>query len=312
MSPTDMKEPLVTVGLPVYNAKPFLSQAIESILGQTFGDFRLVISDNASTDGTEEICRSFARQDARIQYHRNATNIGLPGNFNLVFGLCRSKYFRWATSDDYTSADMLARAVEVLESDPTLALCYPRGFMVDADGQELSRWKDDLHVLGEDPVERFKIVVQRIGRVHHHLGLMRASIVRKTGLLGKHVGSDIAFVAEMSLHGKFFQVPEHQFFRRMHYDSSSWATTDEAHQARRYHGSGVERVPFKQLRMQLGLVRAVRRSPLSTRDRMRAYRLIGRWARWNREKLIKEVFHETRSAAGALFRKADPSQVKAR
>ena len=66
----------VSIGLPVYNGEAFLTESIESLLAQTFDDFELIISDNASTDGTEEICRSFAAADARIQYHREPTNQG--------------------------------------------------------------------------------------------------------------------------------------------------------------------------------------------------------------------------------------------
>lgn len=310
MSPTASREPLVTIGLAVYNGERFIAQAIESVLGQTFDDFRLIISDNASTDGTADICRRFVRQDARVDYHRNDTNIGMPGNYNLVFGMSRSKYFRWATADDYTSADMLAHAVEVMDSDPSLALCYPRAYFVDVDGRELGRWEGDLHLLQDDPVERFEMAVQGITRVHHHLGLMRSSMMRRTGLLGKHVSSDVGFVAEMSLYGKFFQIPEYQFYRRMHEHSSSWATTDERHQARRYHASDVNRVPFKQFRMHWSLIQSVRRSPLGFRDRARAYRLIGRWARWNRGKLARDLVWEARVLMDRLAPGKDNSPVR--
>jgi glycosyltransferase involved in cell wall biosynthesis len=104
--------PKLTVGLPVYNGERHLQDAIESILAQTFGDFRLVVADNASTDATGEIARSLAARDARVHYHRNESNIGLAANFNLVFRMSDSPYFRWATSDDVTLPDFLRRCVE--------------------------------------------------------------------------------------------------------------------------------------------------------------------------------------------------------
>ena len=81
---TSVPEALVAVGLPIYNNARHVAQSIEAILGQTFGDFVLIISDNASTDGTADICTEFARQDARVHYHRNPVNIGLYANFSTA------------------------------------------------------------------------------------------------------------------------------------------------------------------------------------------------------------------------------------
>src|SRR3954470_9957348 len=80
-------EPLITIGLPCYNSEKYLVQSIESLLSQTYGNFVLIISDNASTDRTEEICRRYAAADARVRYVRNPVNIGMSGNFNRVFAL---------------------------------------------------------------------------------------------------------------------------------------------------------------------------------------------------------------------------------
>ena len=82
--------PRVSIGLPVYNGDNFVGQAIESLLAQTYEDIELIVSDNASTDGTEDICRTFAAQDERVRYFRNAENIGLVRNYNQTFTLsCR-------------------------------------------------------------------------------------------------------------------------------------------------------------------------------------------------------------------------------
>src|SRR5689334_4004766 len=89
--------PSVAIGLPCYNSEKYLAQSIESLLAQTFKDFVLIISDNASTDGTADICKKYAAQDSRVRYFRNPTNIGMMPNFNRVFALSDSKYFKWAT-----------------------------------------------------------------------------------------------------------------------------------------------------------------------------------------------------------------------
>src|SRR6185437_3413175 len=90
----DPAKVLVTVAVPVYNGERFLRQCLDSLLSQTYRDFVLVISDNASTDRTQEICESYANADARVRYHRNAVNVGLYGNFNLLLGLVRTPYVK--------------------------------------------------------------------------------------------------------------------------------------------------------------------------------------------------------------------------
>lgn len=291
MSESRARDPLVTIGLPVYNGERFVAHAIECLLAQTFRDFVVLVSDNASTDATGEICQKYASRDPRIRYERNPTNVGMAGNYNLTFSRARSKYFRWATSDDYADASMLADAVAVMEADPGISLCYPRAIFVDDEGRETGRWEDGLHLTQDDPVERFLAVVEGIGRVHHHLGLMRADCMRLTGLIARHVASDIGFVAEMALLGKFHQVPKYQFFRRLHEDSSSWAP-DEAHQARRYHASGVRRVPFNRARYHWRFVQAVRRSPLRPRQRLALYRYLVRRAVSDRDRLAGEALRD--------------------
>src|SRR5687767_6393032 len=102
-----MNPPLLSIGLPVYNGQRYLHAALDSLLGQDFDDFELIIADNASTDETEAICREFAARDRRIRYHRNTANVGAVPNHNLVFELARGKYFKWAAHDDECHPGML-------------------------------------------------------------------------------------------------------------------------------------------------------------------------------------------------------------
>ncbi len=282
-------EPLVTVGLAVYNSERYVRQSLDTLLAQTYRDFVLLISDNASTDGTGDICREYAARDPRIRYHRNPKNIGMAGNYNLLFSMCRTRYFRWATSDDYWDPEMLADAVAVMEAHPDVVVCYPRAIFVDEQGREFRRWKDILHMMDLEPLPRFWRVVNHIGRVHHHLGLMRADAMRKTGLIAKHVSSDKGFVAEMALHGKFFQVEKYQIYRRMHEDSSSWATHDQAHQARRYHATGVKRIRWNGFRFYWRYAQGVGRSPLRPCDKARLYRFLLECAWEDRRSLFEEA-----------------------
>ena len=120
-----MPDPKVSIGLAVYNGERYLRQAIESILGQTYTDFELIISDNASTDSTQQICLEYAAEDGRISYHRNATNIGGANNENLTFRKAKAPYFRWAAHDDYVAPQLLERCVAILDTHPDVVLAYP-------------------------------------------------------------------------------------------------------------------------------------------------------------------------------------------
>ena len=92
--------PRVTVGLPVRNGENFLAETLRCFLGQTFTDFEIVVSDNASTDGTADICREFAARDPRIRYLRQGANIGAAANYNAVAEAARGELFTWTAHDD--------------------------------------------------------------------------------------------------------------------------------------------------------------------------------------------------------------------
>ena len=287
--PSAVAPPLITIGLPVYNSERHLPQSIESLLSQTYRDFVLVISDNASTDATPDICRRYASQDSRVRYYRNVVNIGLSGNFNRVFELNQSKYFKWATADDFWASEMLEDAVAVLESDPSIVLCYPKTVIVDGEGREQGPYEDKLHLMQEDPADRFLAVIENIRLVNQHLGVLRADAIGRTQLFGRHVSADIGFVAEMSLYGKFFEVKKHQFFRRFHAESSSWKRGDEEQEARRFHAANVRRVPFNTWLYHRTFSRAVLHSPLSLARKLRLLGRLGKLMYWDSRWLLEEV-----------------------
>ena len=286
-----MESPLITIGLPVYNSERYLKQSLDSLLAQTYSDFVLVISDNASTDGTAQICREYAAADPRIKYFRNDTNIGNPRNFNRVFELTATRYLKWSTADDYWESSFLERALDVMERDPTLALCYPQAVLVDADDGSPTNYDDVVHLVQEDPADRFVALLTRIKLVHQHLGLIRMSHLRQTRLLGTHAASDINLLAELTLYGKFFELPHRLFFRRFHPDSGSWKRGDDKHDAKRYHAAGAARVGLRLWHCDLGFFPAVRSSPLPLKSKVRLYRHLVRRMIWHRRSLMSELLH---------------------
>ena len=283
------ESPLVTIGLPVYNSERYLRQSLASLLAQTYSNFVLVISDNASTDGTATICREFAAADSRIKYFRNETNIGNPRNFNRVFELATTRYLKWSTGDDFWEASFLEHALDVMERDSTVALCYPQAVLVDADGGHPTNYDDVLHLVQENPADRFLSLISSIKLAHQHLGLIRTSHLRQTHLLGTHVASDINLLAELTLYGKFFELPHRLFFRRFHKDSGSWKRGDPDHQVKRYLAAGAGRHLLQAWHIELHFFSAVNRSPLSLTSKVRIYRHLARRLVWHRRTLIGEL-----------------------
>jgi len=274
---------------------------LDSLLAQTFPNFVLVISDNASTDGTAQICQQYAAADSRIKYSRNEKNIGNPRNFNRVAKLADTRYLKWSTADDLWEPTFLERALEVMERDPTIALCYPQAVLIDKDGHNQEHYDDVLHLLQEDPADRFLTLLNKIKLSHQHLGLIRMSHLHQTHLLGAYVASDISLLAELSLYGKFFELPHRLYFRRFHKDSSSWKRGDAAHQARRYHGSGAKPIGFNKWLRYLGLFAGVETSPLALQSKIRLYRYLWKHMIWDRRDLAAELAEYARTASGGVF-----------
>ena len=132
-----ISQPRVSIGLPIYNAEQFLEETLRSLLSQTVPDFELIITDNASTDNTQNICQAYAARDDRIRYYRNEQNIGCDPNFNRVFSLSRGKYFKWAAFDDVCAPNFLEVCLEVLDNEPQVILCYPKTKLIDLEGKFL-------------------------------------------------------------------------------------------------------------------------------------------------------------------------------
>ncbi len=109
------RNPRVSIGLPVYNGEKYLERALDCLLKQDYADFELIVSDNASTDATESICREYAAKDSRIRYYRNPANIGASPNYNRVFSLARGEFFKWASHDDECDPSLLRRCLEAFD-----------------------------------------------------------------------------------------------------------------------------------------------------------------------------------------------------
>lgn len=213
--PNSVPSPKVAIGLPVRNGEKYLGLAIDSILWQTFSDFCLIISDNASDDQTEDICRAYAARDRRVIYYRQKENIGAASNFNFVFEMSRSPYFRWAAHDDVIGPDFLRVCAGVLDRDPSLAMAHPRAVHIDWDGQVLGTFDGDSLASGLPPSQRLRWILW-VSEFTEIFGLIRSDVLRRTHLLGGFGGADRNLLAEILLRGDKGCAPGYEFFRRDH------------------------------------------------------------------------------------------------
>ncbi|RWM83672.1 MAG: glycosyltransferase family 2 protein [Mesorhizobium sp.] len=211
------KSPRVSLGMPVYNGENFVFEAIQSILKQDFDDFELVITDNASTDRTADICLEFARRDKRVRYVRNARNLGAAANFNRAFELSSGAYFKWCAHDDVLGSGFLMDCVRALDGDSRHVIAYPRLLGIDETGQltpYVERVLPDMQ--RSSPASRFRLMVGAHGWDAAMFGLWRRDSLAKTTLHEPYYGSDCALLAEMALLGTFVRAPNAILYSRDH------------------------------------------------------------------------------------------------
>lgn len=280
--------PQVSIGMPVYNGQEFLRAAIDSLLGQTFTDFELIISDNASTDATEAICRDYAARDGRIRYYRNPENIGASDNYNAVLHLARGRYFKWASSNDICQPSFVERCVAVLDASPDVVLAFPRTRLIDERSEPVEDYRDGMTLSEALPVERYRACIERLRLNNVMNGLIRTDVLRRTPLVKKYFSSDCNLMAEVALYGKFAKVPEFLYYRRMDPRTSTALKSGQEVIA---HYEPTRRKPmlFQHWKMSFARFGTVWRVPLPIRERARLAAYISRCIVWNRRNLAEEV-----------------------
>jgi glycosyltransferase involved in cell wall biosynthesis len=139
--PAPQVPPSVSVLLPTYKYARYLPQAIESILSQTYTDFELIISDDASEDGSIDVIRSYAERDERIRWHVQSPNLGIGHNWNWCLERASGKYIKYVFGDDFLARrDALSRLVELIESSPDIAIAASARIVVDEQSEPLEIW----------------------------------------------------------------------------------------------------------------------------------------------------------------------------
>jgi len=206
-------KPLVSIGMPLYNGASTIRRALSSILAQEYSNLEIILSDDCSTDETIAICQKMTAGDGRVQIHPAGRNQGAIWNFNNTFRLSKGKYFLWAAQDDIRDPCYVSKCVELLENDETAVLCHC--YYADV----LESTDNIKHIRNLDAVAGIENVCRRflsaykcgIGATSFY-GLIRSNALRRTHLWENYLGSDIALFNELTLHGKFVQVPEILFW----------------------------------------------------------------------------------------------------
>jgi glycosyltransferase involved in cell wall biosynthesis len=280
-------QPRLSIGLPVYNGEDHLGESLEALLGQTYGDFELVISSNASTDATDDICRDYAASDPRIRFFRQPRNVGAAPNHDFVFRKSRGELFKWASGDDLYARDLVEQCVRLLDTHPEAVLAHSWTAAVDEHGTVVQAFEYPLATDSPDPRARLHSMLfggddlPGAIRADDFYGIIRADVLRRVKPHGSFHHADQTFMCELALHGRFVQYPGFLYFRRHHAGRAheanpsikSWCANLDPRRRGRLHPAARLVAEFAWANLAM-----VGRAPLSSRDRRSCYAEVARWA----------------------------------
>ena len=271
----------LTVGLPVYNGSNYLAESIEALLGQSFNDFELIISDNASTDDTADICRHYKREDSRIRYFRQAHNLGLASNHNFLVERASGELFKWASHDDLYARELLKYCIDALDEQPNVVLAHAWTAMIDGSGNITKAIEYPLATASARAPDRFRSLLFDNGGDDDG-GVIRTEVLRRTAMKGSYHHADRTIIAELSLLGPFYQVPDWLYFRRDHPERAERACPTVRARCANMDPRRADRVRNPAIRLYgeyfWAYVAMIRRAPLSPADRRECYRHLSMWA----------------------------------
>jgi glycosyltransferase involved in cell wall biosynthesis len=266
-----VREPLVSVGLPVRNGVSGIQDTVHSILGQDWGDLEVIISDNGSDDGTEDLCRALARADGRVRYHRQHRNIGLLNNFSWVMNEARGRYFRWIGHGDQLEPSYLTRTLERFAADDRLILVTTQLSFIEPDGVARTAVYRGRALESDRAVERFAEML-RLQNDDHRLLDPLYGVVRRVPIAAiprrNMLRDDEVFAAKMALAGPWGHVSEVLAHR-------GWAYEPAPDLARKLDVPAWQ-TPLSTLLQCRELVAYLSTVPLSPAERRYAYRCVAR------------------------------------
>jgi glycosyltransferase involved in cell wall biosynthesis len=266
-SETPLSLPLVSIGIPVYNEARFLAESLASLLAQDYPNVEFIISDNASTDGTNTICTHAAANDTRIRVLNASVNEGSTANFQRCLDAARGELFMWAGGHDLWSSNLVSHCVETLSRHPAAVIAVPESDWIDLSSQPFGERTGILDTRGMDALARVFMLLW--ANMHAMYGLMRISALRATGRIPNYSGADLVLLARMILQGDFIPAAGALWSRRQTRESEDFKTRQQ-----RYHGRefGIRKRGFARVlpvaRMPYELLKTVWSSRLLRRDKI--------------------------------------------
>jgi glycosyltransferase involved in cell wall biosynthesis len=276
------------VGVPVFDGERYLAETLEALLAQDYRDLVVVVSDNASSDGTRAICEDFAARDPRVEYHREEVNRGGAWNFTRVLELARTELFAWNAADDVAAPGHLSRCVAALDAHPQAPLAYDRVRLIGPDSDVIGELGDeDLDLTAPRPSARLEHFLVRQA-VHIEYGVWRTEFLRAIGGEPEIRGGDVVLGARLLLRAPAVKVPEQLFFSRRHPEQGS--ALEGLAQVQENRPDARFRLTFPQTRILVELVRSVLAAPLPPAERRRCLRAVVRaWAVPRRRSYASDV-----------------------
>ena len=289
-----MINPRVSVALPVRNGRRYIAEAVDSVLGQTLSNLELIIFDNASTDGTDDICRRYAERDSRVRYYRSEVNRGAAWNYNRVAQLARAEYFKWMAHDDVISPRFLERCAAVLDEDPIAVACCARTIDIDEGGCFTRARNFNLNCSDGKPHRRFHDLICINHSCFLVFAVVRLSVLRQTAMVGPYVSSDRVLLAELALHGRLREADGCLLMHREHPLRSTRAIPVLQERIAWFDPAKAGRLTFPNWRLLKEYAACIRRAGLPAPEQILCYGQLLPWLRQNGRALRNDLSHAAR------------------
>jgi len=282
------KPPLISIGIPAYNAAVTIVSTIEGLLAQSCGDFELIVSDNASTDATRDVVENYMLRDPRIRYERQPVNIGANGNYSHLVRRARGEFFKWCSSSDWCAPIFLERCLKELLPHADTVPVAPRTRLFQGSPGTSQDYAFDIEVLDDTPLARFTRLYSTLRLNNAMNGLIRMSALRRTRLVEPYLSADVVLLGHLAMLGKFRLLPERLFYRRM---EAAYATClqDPGAVLKHHYPQVSARTLLQGSRQQMGRVRAALSVAMPIGEKLRSLIYVAKTCYWERKFILEDL-----------------------